>query len=308
MRINTSVRNVIAVVSMVSTLYSQDVTGSVQGKVNDPTGATVPNAKVELVNEQTRVVTAQTSDASGSYIFNLVPPGKYSIRVSAAGFQSAVARGITVEVNRPTRADVALSVGAIAETIQVSATVSRVDAVTAQISTTATSKLITELPSASRNVLKFAELAPGVSLTGDQSSQVMNIQGAGATVNGNRSGRNVFYLDGSDNTASFRNSALQFPNPDAVQELNIATSNTSAEFGKQPGGVFNIITKSGTNEIHGTLFHFFTDSSLNANEWARNRTGVERAPAELRQTGGTIGGPAIRNKLFYFGSYMRYRD
>jgi hypothetical protein len=293
---------------MVASFYAQDVTGSVQGNVKDPTGASVPNAKVELLNEQTKVVTTQTSDNSGSYIFNLVSPGQYSIRVSAPGFQNAVASGITVEVNKPTRADVSLTVGSLTETIEVSAAVSRVDAVTAQISTTASSKLITELPSASRNVLKFAELAPGVSLTGDQSSQVMNIQGAGATVNGNRSGRNVFYLDGSDNTASFRNSALQFPNPDSVQEVNIATSNTSAEFGKQPGGVFNIITKSGTNSIHGTLFHFFTNSSLNANEWARNRTGVERAPAELRQTGGTIGGPVIKNKLFYFGSYMRYRD
>ncbi|MDZ4797947.1 MAG: hypothetical protein SGI92_07280 [Bryobacteraceae bacterium] len=90
--------------------------------------------------------------------------------------------------------------------------------------------MLTELPSSSRSVLKFPEMAPGVNITSND-SQVMNIQGAGATVNGNRSGRNVFYLDGSDNTASFRNSALQFPNPDAVHEVNIGTSNTSAEFG-----------------------------------------------------------------------------
>src|SRR5688572_19579256 len=255
MRIQTF-RTLFAVLATISTLSAQDITGSVQGKVNDPTGAFVPGAKVELVKEQTKVVTTQSTDGSGSYIFNLVPPGEYSIRVSASGFQSALASGITVQANRATRADMSLTIGALAETIQVSASVSRVDAVTAQISTTATSKLITELPSASRNVLKFAELAPGVSLTGDQTSQVMNIQGAGATVNGNRSGRNVFYLDGSDNTASFRNSALQFPNPEAVQEVNIGTSNTSAEFGKQPGGVFNIVTKSGTNQLHGSGFYF----------------------------------------------------
>src|SRR5690606_15386670 len=142
-------------------------------------------------------------------------------------------------------------------TVAVTAELSRIETVTAQISTTANTKMVTELQSATRNVMKFAELAPVESLSNPE-SQVMNIQGSGATVNGNRSGRNVFYLDGSDNTASFRNSALQFPNPEAVQEVNIGTSNTSAEFGKQPGGVFNIITKSGTNEFHGAGFYFWT--------------------------------------------------
>ena len=288
-------------------VFGQDITGSVQGTVTDQTGAAVPNAKVELANEQTNVVTTQTSDANGAYIFNLVPPGSYSVRVSSQGFQNAILSGVHVQVNRASRADVSLKVGGVTETVEVSAAVSRVDTVTAQISTTADTKLITELPSSSRSVLKFAELAPGVSLTSSD-SQVMNIQGTGAAVNGNRSGRNVFYLDGSDNTASFRNSALQFPNPEAVQEVNIGTSNTSAEFGKQPGGVFNIITKSGTNEFHGSGFYFFTDSALNANSWARNRSGADRAPAELKQTGGTIGGPVLRDKMFFFGSYMNYRD
>jgi hypothetical protein len=287
--------------------FSQDVTGSVQGRVTDPTGATIPNVRLELINESTNATATQTSTAEGGYIFNLVPPGRYKLRASATGFGTAELSGITVDVNRATRADIGLKVGAVAETVEVSATVSRVDTVTAQISTSANTKMVTELPSASRNVLKFAELAPGVTIN-NSDSQVLNIEGSSANVNGNRQGRNVFYLDGSDNTASFRNTALQFPNPEAVQEVNIATSNTSAEFGKQPGGVFNIITKSGTNEFHGSLFHFFTDSALNANSWARNRSGSGRAPAELRQTGGTLGGPIVRDKLFFFGSYMRYRD
>ncbi len=286
---------------------AQDVTGSVQGRVTDATGATIPDAKAELVNEQTNAVSTQNTDASGAFIFNLVPPGSYTVRVTAKGFQTSALTGVAVVVNRATRADIALKVGGVTETVEVSASVSRVDTVTAQISTTASQKLITELPSSSRSVLKFAELAPGVNITSNE-SQVMNIQGAGATVNGNRSGRNVFYLDGSDNTAASRNTALQFPNPDAVQEVNIGTSNTSAEFGKQPGGVFNIITKSGTNQFHGTGFYFFTDSALNANEWARNKSGATRPPAELKQIGGTLGGPIRKDKLFFFGSYMNYRD
>ncbi|MGH9629577.1 MAG: carboxypeptidase regulatory-like domain-containing protein, partial [Bryobacteraceae bacterium] len=288
-------------------VLGQDVTGSVQGRVTDPTGAAIPNAQVELINEQTNAASKQTTDSAGAYIFNLVPSGRYTVTASAEGFGTASVNGVLVEVNRPTRADLGMKVGAVSETVEVSAAVSRIDTVTAQIGTTANRKMITELPSSSRNVLKFAELAPGVSIN-NPDSQVMNITGSSANVNGNRSGRNVFYLDGSDNTASFRNTALQFPNPEAVQEVNITTSNTSAEFGKQPGGVFNIITKSGTNEFHGSGFYFFTDSALNANSWARNRSGSERAPAELQQGGGTLGGPIVRDKLFFFGSYMHYRD
>lgn len=300
-------RLIYGLIFITTSLLAQDITGSIQGKITDPTGASIPNARVELISEQTNSVTSRSSNAEGNYIFNLVPPGRYTLKATATGFGPATLSGVAVEVNRATRTDIALTVGAVAESIEVSAAVSRVDTVTAQLSTSANTKMVTELPSASRNVLKFAELAPGVSIT-NPDSQVLNIQGSGAEVNGNRSGRNVFYLDGSDNTASFRNSALQFPNPEAVQEVNIGTSNTSAEFGKQPGGVFNIVTKSGTNELHGSGFYYWTDSAFNANSWARNRSGSSRAPAELQQYGGTVGGPIIRDKLFFFGSYMQYRN
>jgi hypothetical protein len=136
----------------------------------------------------------------------------------------------------------------------------------------------------------------------------MNITGTSANVNGNRQARNIFYLDGSDNTGPFRNTALQFPNPEAVAEVNISTSNTSAEFGKQPGGVFNIITKSGTNNLHGTAFGYLHNEWLNANTWARNNTGQSRPIDRLRQWGGVIGGPVIKNKTFFFASYMDYHD
>jgi len=289
-------------------LYAQDVTGAVQGRVADPSGALIPGARVELANEQTNSTAAQTSSENGTFTFNLVPPGIYTLRTTAEGFQAKSMSGIRVEINKTVRVDVTLVVGAVTETVEVSAEVSRVDAVSAQLSTSANTRLITELPSSSRNVLKMAELAPGVSLAGNEDSQVMNIEGTYANVNGNRQGRNVFYLDGSDNTASFRNSGLQFPNPEAVQEVNVSTSNTSAEFGKQPGGVFNVVTKSGTNQFHGSGFFFFTDSALNANSWARNKSGSSKAAAQLRQGGATLGGPIVRDKIFFFGSYMHYRD
>src|SRR5688500_1238163 len=114
--------------------FSQDITGSVQGRVTDPAGAAIPNVRLELVNERTNVTSNQTTSAEGSYIFNLVPPGRYTLRAAATGLGNASLSGITVDVNRATRADVALTIGAVAEAIEVSASVSRVDTVTAQIS------------------------------------------------------------------------------------------------------------------------------------------------------------------------------
>ena len=149
--------------------------------------------------------------------------------------------------------------------------------------------MVIDLPSSTRNALSYAEMAPGVTIQ-NGASQVMNITGTTANVNGNRQARNIFYLDGSDNTGPFRNTALQFPNPEAVAEVNVSTSNTSAEFGKQPGGVFNILTKSGTNEYHGSAFVYLHNEDLNANTWARNLSGSPPAIDRLRQWGGTAGG------------------
>jgi hypothetical protein len=134
----------------------------------------------------------------------------------------------------------------------------------------------------------------------------MDITGTSANVNGNRQARNVFYLDGSDNTGPFRNTAMQYPNPEAIAEVNVATSNASAEFGKQPGGVFNIITKSGTNDFHGSAFMYLHNEDFNANSWNRNLSGSPRAVDRLRQWGGTVGGPIIHDRTFFFASFMDY--
>lgn len=292
---------------LAASVFAQETTGRVQGTVTDPSGAVVPNATVQLTRDGTSIASSQTSGTDGVFIFNLMPPGVYTLRASADGFRAAVVTGITIEVNRTTRADVSLQVGTIAETVEVSASAARIDAVSAQVSTNVSNRDYLDLPSSSRNSLAAAEMAPGVSLS-NSGSQVMNIEGTYASVNGQRRGRNVFYMDGSDNTGSFRNSGLQFPNPDAIQEISVSTSSTSAEFGKQPGGTFNVITKSGTNELHGSGFYFFRNENLNANTFDRNRSGSDRPPAYLKQGGGTIGGPVIKNKTFFFGSYMKYSD
>lgn len=301
------VRLAIAATICALSALAQDVTGSVQGQVNDVTGARMPGVQVSLTNEGTGVASTRTTGSEGEYSFTLVPPGRYRVSGSLTGFKAANATGIEVGVNRSTRVDLTLEVGAVTESVEVSAQSVRIDSVSAQVSTNVSSKMVIDLPSSSRNALSFAEMAPGVTIQ-NGASQVMNITGTSANVNGNRQARNVFYLDGSDNTGPFRNTALQFPNPEAVAEVNVSTSNTSAEFGKQPGGVFNIITRSGTNEFHGSGFIYLHNEALNANTYNRNLTGQPKAVDRLRQWGGTLGGPAIRNKTFFFASFMDYYD
>ncbi len=286
---------------------TQDITGTVQGVVTDPAGARVPGVSVDLINEGTRSVTTRTTTAEGEFLFNLVPPGRYTVTASLSGFKKASTTAVDVPVNKTTRVDMVLQVGLVTESVQVTAEAVRIDSVSAQVATNVSSKMVIDLPSATRNALSYAEMAPGVTIQ-NGASQVMNITGTSANVNGNRQARNIFYLDGSDNTGPFRNTALQFPNPEAIAEMNISTSNTSAEFGKQPGGVFNIITKSGTNNFHGSAFMYLHNEDLNANSWSRNLTGTARPVDRLRQWGGTLGGPVIHNKTFFFASYMDYFD
>jgi outer membrane receptor protein involved in Fe transport len=287
--------------------WSQDVTGSVQGAVTDPSGARLAHVQVDLTNEGTKVKVTHETGQDGGYQFNLVPPGRYSVSGSLSGFKTSTTTGLDVQVNKSTRVDLSLQLGSVTESVEVTAQAAQIDSESAQVSTNVPAKMIIDLPSSSRNALSFAQMAPGVNIR-DGASQVMNITGTSANVNGNRQARNVFYLDGSDNTGPFRNTALQYPNPEAIAEVNVATSNASAEFGKQPGGVFNIITKSGTNNYHGSAFLYLHNEDLNANSWNRNLSGSPRAVDRLRQWGGTVGGPIIHDRTFFFASFMDYHD
>lgn len=300
------------VLMMVSVaIGNAQTTGTVQGTVTDAQGAVIPDAKLDLLNTATNQSLSQSATATGAYVFNSVQPGAYRLTVTMNGFRPARVDNLDVQVSSVRTVNVRLEVGPVTESVDVSAAAQQIDVVSAQVSTNVEQKLITNLPSYTRNVLTFAELQPGVDVeTGfiAGGSQNLNIIGTRATVNGNFSGRNNFYLDGADNTGAFRNNAFQFPNPDTVQEVQISTSNTSAEYGRQVGGVFNVITRSGTNDFHGTGFYFFRNKSLNANEWGRNRSGVERPDDNQKMGGGTLGGRIIRNKTFFFGSMMAYRD
>lgn len=298
-----------AVLASAAVVWAADTTGAVIGMVADPSKAVISGAQVELINESTNVRTVQRTQQDGTFVFNLVPSGTYTIAVSAAAFRRKVSTGARVEVNRNTRVDILLDVGEVTQSVEVLANSVAVDSVSAQVTTNVDKSYLAELPSASRNVLSFATLAPGVQI---QNVTVLpsltGVVGTSAVVNGNRTGANVFLLDGSDNSGAFQNAAFQFPGPESVQEVSTNTANTSAEFGKQPGGIFSVVTKSGTNQFHGSVYHYRQNAALDANGWARNNSGTKRPEDNQNQTGATLGGPIRRDRTFFFVSYDAYRE
>src|SRR5688572_2047382 len=291
--------------------YAQLTSGTVQGTVQDPSGAIVPGVEMALLNVDTNLALTQHTNEVGTYVFSNVPPGTYRLRAILDGFKTADTTGLVVEVNRNTVVNVNIEPGDLRENVQVVAAADIIDTQSSVVRTNIGTKLIAELPTESRNPLAFAELAPGVdlnasSLTGG--SQMLGLGGVSANVSGARQQQNTFYLDGADNSSIRLNEGLQAPNVEAIAEVQVVTNSNSAEYGRQPGGYFNIITKSGTNDLHGSGFFYFRDAALNANEWQRNRSGLSKPPANMRQTGGTAGGPVFRDRTFFFGSYQRFTD
>lgn len=289
---------------------AQQLTGSIEGRVTDATGGALPGVTMELVNPTTKIVVARITGSSGQFVFSGVRPGPYDLNATLSGFQKA-RRRVEVQVNLAVKITVALQLASIEQAVEVTAEVPALDFVNAQAATNVGSKIVTTLPSINRDVTQLVELMPGaraVEGTTSGGSQVVDISGNYAVGNGTRRSQSLFYVDGSENMGTRRNQALQMPNPDTVEQVQVVTSTSSAEFGKQPGISMNLITKSGTNTFHGTALYAFHDGSLNANTWAANRAGQEVPDDKQRWMNATIGGPILRDKLFFFTSYQRYED
>lgn len=302
------------------TLALAQTTGNVAGTVADQNQALIPSVTLRLINQATNVAVTQKSTDTGSYYFTAVQPGTYSLSADHQGFKPAVTSGIIVVGDGTVTINVHLEVGTENQTVTVSAEHQNdVDVATAVLSTTVTTNMIQNMPNMNRNVLQNITQAPGVDFTqqAEGGSQVVNIVDVSANVNGNHEQRNNFYLDGIDNTGSFRNYAMQMPNPDAVQEVESATSNSSAEWGREAGGEFNVITKSGTNQFHGSAYYFFRPVNLSSNSWSHKwttaATPASRTPDRQKQWGGTLGGPVLlphiyngHDRTFFFFSLLRY--
>jgi hypothetical protein len=305
----------VVIAGVLTPAWSQEVTASVVGTVTDPSGAPIAGATVTATDtDRGTLWTAKTND-TGAYDLLRLPIGTYTLKVTATGFQTAAHSAFTLQLNQTVRIDVPLKVGTVSETVEVSGAAPVLQTQDATVGTVMDANSISNLALEARNYVQLTLLTPGsVSVSTDS----MNAYGASNTaeeggrpyINGNREQANNFLLDGVDNNQASDNIIGYTPSPDAIGEFNLITQNASAEFGNYNGGIVNATIKSGTNRFHGDLFEFFRNDFLNANKWENGLgdgtpTGVLPTP-KLRWNifGGTLGGPIIKNKLFFFADYQ----
>src|SRR5215469_8160915 len=285
---------------------AQIYAGSITGLVQDPSGALVPNASVVLTDTDKGLTYTAKTDSSGRYVLRALPPSTYNIRVEAAGFRSEIQAGIVLVVNQNLKLDVALQLGKTSETVEVTGlapVLSTEDAVTGQ---NLDRKVINDLPLVGRSVFDLALLTPGVTQPAG-STFGSNTMANNFISNGGRNAQADILIDGVSTVGVEQNTAivnpLYTPSVDAVQEFKVQQSNFTAEVGFSGGTVVNVVTRSGTNDFHGSAYDFLRNDKLNANNFFNNEAGVKIAPVRWNNFGGTLGGPIKKNRTFFFFDY-----
>ncbi|HVW85862.1 MAG TPA: carboxypeptidase-like regulatory domain-containing protein, partial [Bryobacteraceae bacterium] len=320
-----SLRLTLAAVLAVGCLWGQDISGTIQGSVVDPSGSAVPNAKVNIVNtERNQVVRSIATDAGGNYSAPFIPIGTYSIKVEAAGFKAATRSGIVVNVNDNLKIAISLEVGNVAETVEVKEQAEGVELATSANASTIQGVQIRELALGTRNYEQLVSLVPGVTASTTDELYIGNSSPAGTaavipySVNGNRNSANNWTLDGADNVDRGSNLTLMtFPSVDAIAEFKVERSLYTADTGRAGGAQINVVTRSGTSAFHGSAYEFVRNDAFAANNWINNANkvnvvdGKAKVPAlRWNDFGGTIGGPVYvpghynkdKNKTFFFFS------
>ena len=283
---------------------------TVLGTVNDSSGSALSNSKVTLFNLANGTQQTTTTNTAGEFQFLNVRLGEYTLKAEAPGFRTGSAERFTVTVNAHQRVDLVLQVGEVSEQVLVSGAAALLETDSSERSQVITSREILNLPLNGRSYADLTLLVPGVrkSVLENQSDSSRE---ASYNINGQRAESNNFILDGIDNNAQgtsnqgFSNQVVQIT-PDAVQEYRVETSNYTAEYGRASGGVINATTRSGTNEVHGTLWEYLRNTDLNAVGFFQPTGGV-KPNYQQNQFGAAAGGPIIRNKLFLFGDYEGLR-
>ncbi|MGI8990873.1 MAG: carboxypeptidase regulatory-like domain-containing protein [Bryobacteraceae bacterium] len=299
----------LGIVFIACVAFGQQITGSVTGTVTDPAGAAVAGAPVKLTNTGTGAVESVNSDDSGNFRFLLLPPGVYSLKVTTPGFKSFVRDGIVVEIDRSLAIPVSLQIGQVSDTVEVSGGSPLLDPNTSSLGTVMDEKKVIDLPLNGRNPMGLANLIPTVKGIGYFGGQVLSSWRLAAVgIGGGQPLSNGFLVDGIANDKMVDSGPMTFLTVDSTEEFKVQTNGMSAEFGRTSGGVISMISKSGTNLYHGSLFEFLRNDKLNANDFFTNKAGKPRTPSRVNQFGGTVGGPLKKDKLFFFFNYEGYRE
>jgi len=292
-------------------LLAQDATGKITGVVTDPSGAVLANASVTVTNLETNSRKDIHTDSSGFYQALPLPIGKYKVTASASGFERVtMVPQNALEINQNMRVDIQLPVGKLTDTVVVESTGSQVETENATVGAVVTGEAIFELPLNGRNTLDLLKTQPGVTPTNPDSGAAGSY-----SIGGQRTDSVTYLLDGGNNNSLLGNEVVANPNPDAVAEFKVLENNYGAEYGRNAGGIVSIVTKSGTNTLHGTAYDYVRNTDFDANSFFNNQQGLPVGVLKRNQFGGTIGGPIVipkivngRNKVFFFFSYEGQRQ
>ncbi len=307
--INT-LRALVLSLAVALSVWSQTFYGTIVGTVNDTSGSAMPQANITLINQGTAERRTAKTDAAGGYQFVNLVPGQYRLEVENTGFRRFVRDPITVEVSTTVRIDVSMQVGDVTQTVEVSEQTPLLQTENASLGQVVEQRKVLEMPLNGRNVFSLVALVPGV-VPGGQSGSTPTgtnpFAWANFQIGGGQANQSASYIDGAPVNSSYVNHTTLVPTQDAVQEFKVQTNSLGPEFGRFAGGVINLTTKSGTNSFHGSAYEFFRNRSLNANTFFNNRAGVQRPAFSQNQYGANIGGPIVKDKTFFFGSYEGFR-
>lgn len=301
----------------IASLHAQSSgTGAISGTVSDPSGALIPGASMTLTNVATGGVRHAQSTSKGDYAFELLEPGRFDLAVEKPGFSKATFTGIVVNVTAITTVNARLNIGSAQETVNVQGAGQLLQTQSSTLGQVVTSEMIQNLPLVTRNYTQIINLSPGVSADVTNAGELG--RGGGGTgqdavvAAGTTNSDNNFEMDGVEindlqQSANF-SGGVAIPNPDTIQEFKVQTSQYDASYGRDAGANVNIVTKTGSNALHGSIWEFFRNEALNANDYFLKREGQPRPELRQNQPGLTLGGPIKRDKLFYFLSYQSTRQ
>lgn len=293
-------------------------TGAIAGTATDSSGAVVVGADINVTNEATAGVLNASSSTNGTYSIPLLAPGSYTVKAAKAGFKGLVRPHMLVTITETTRVDLRFEVGAPAEVVTVRAEAPLLNTLDSAQGAVTNDQAIESMPLASRNYTQIIGLSPGISaevanastLGGGAGSQAAGPNGFSA--HGGATNDNNYQINGAEVNdlmgAGSLSGGIAVPNPDTIQEFKVQTGEYDASYGRNGGANVDLVTKTGSNQIHGSLFEFFRNDVLDANDYFLNQQHQPRAAFKQNQFGGSLGGPIVRDKLFYFGSYQGTRQ
>jgi Carboxypeptidase regulatory-like domain len=282
--------------AVLAPLALADSTGVIRGTVVDKSGAAVPGATVEIVQVATNYTRSVTTNGTGAFEATTLPIGSYTVTVKKAGFQAFSEGGIPLQPDGVYVVNAVLEVGGMTQTVEVIAAPIQTDTTTMQLGNEISGQAVNDLPVLNRDWIGLQQTLPGTVASSDRF-------GDAVSSNGNRTQSNSYLINGGDSNDLPLNTPLDIPSPDAIQEVRIVTNSLNPEFGRSSGAILDAVTKSGTNEFHGSAFEYYRDTFMNA----RNFFSQTTPPFHQNQFGGTFGGPVIKNKLFGFFSYQGTR-